>query len=82
MKNISKQINNMNSRMEFLNSDNNLANNNQEIRPKTINVIFKTIRGKAYNFVFNYGTTIDEILKQYLIKTNSIQLGENFDFIY
>ena len=52
MKDISKQINNMNNRIEFLNSDNNLANNNEEIRPKTINVIFKTISGKAYNFYF------------------------------
>ena len=81
MNNISMLMNNMNCQMGFLNFGNNLLNNNDEIRQK-INVTFTTIRGEKNNIIFNYGTTIDEVVKQYLIKTNSFQKRDNLDFRY
>jgi len=81
MNSISILMNNMNCQMGFLNYDNNLFNNNNNKRPK-INVTFTTLRGDKNNLIFDYGTTIDEILKQYLIKTNSFQKRDNLDFRY
>jgi len=81
MNNISMQINNMNFQMGFLNYGNNLLNNNNEWEPK-ININFTTEVGQKYNLAFNYGSTIDEILEQYLIKTNSLQLRNELNFLY
>ena len=35
-----------------------------------MNVVFTTTSGRTTNMVFNYGTTIDEILKKYLKRVN------------
>ena len=35
-----------------------------------INVIFKTTQGVTHTLVYNYGTTIDEVLRKYLKRVN------------
>ena len=81
MNNISMQMNNMNCKMGFLNYNNNLLNDIDEKWPK-INVTFTTMRGEKNNLICNYGTPIDEVLNQYLIRTNSLQIRDKLDFRY
>ena len=82
IQNISKTIANINyqnpyKNMGGFNSNNNLGNNNQINRSK-INVhFFNRFNGEKNNIVVDYGTTIDEILKQYIIKVNLPQLINN-----
>ena len=35
-----------------------------------INVIFKTTQGVTHTLVYNYGTTVDDVLKKYLKRVN------------
>ncbi len=35
-----------------------------------INVIFKTTQGVTHTLVYNYGTTVDQVLKKYLKRVN------------
>ena len=35
-----------------------------------INVIFKTTQGVTHTLVYNYGTTVDEVLRKYLKRVN------------
>ena len=44
------------------------------IYPPKINIIFQTTRGVTHNFVFDYGTTIDEILKKCFYRINKPEL--------
>ena len=47
---------------------NMMINNNFELQPKNIkkkNVIFKTTRGKVFQFIVDYGTTVKELLKKF-----------------
>ena len=39
-----------------------------------INIIFKTTQGVSHTIPFNYGTTIDEVLKKYFYRTNKPEL--------
>ena len=60
------------------------TNNNEEITQK-INITFKTAEGEQDTIVFNYGTTISDILKRYLNKINHpefIKKGDNIVFLY
>lgn len=60
------------------------TNNNEEVTQK-INITFKTAEGEQDTIVFNYGTTISDILKRYLNKINHpefIKKGDNIVFLY
>ena len=76
-----RNMNSINRAREFLNYMNNVSNNNSQITPK-INVAFKISKDDINNFVFDYGTTIDELVKRYLISTNSLQNKDNLNFRY
>ena len=39
-----------------------------------INVIFKTTQGVTHTLVYNYGTTVDEVLQKYLKRVNRADL--------
>ena len=86
--NISMNITNMNYQMPMinmggLNFNNDFLNNNKEENPK-INVAFNNW-GKIINNQYNFGTTIDEMLKKYLIRINLPELINNNDaffFVY
>ena len=60
------------------------TNNNEEVTQK-INITFKTAEGEQDTIVFNYGTTISDILKRYLNKINHpgfIKKSDNIVFLY
>ena len=44
------------------------------IYPPKINIIFQTTQGVARTFVFDYGTTIDEVLKKYFYRINKPEI--------
>ena len=54
---------------------------NEIISQPKINVIFKTTKGTTTTMVFNYGTTIDKMLKKYLLRIGHPELI-NTDKIY
>ena len=88
IQNISMKITNMNYQMPMinmggLNYNNNFLNNKKEEKPM-INVAFNN-RGKKIVIPSYFGTTIDEMIKNYLIRINSPGLINNkhaFFFIY
>ena len=86
IQNISMKITNMNYEMPMinmggLNFNNNFLNNNKEEKPM-INVAFN-YQGIKINTRCYFGTTIDEMLKKYLIKINLPRLiNNNDDFFF
>ena len=88
IQNISMNITKMNYQMPMinmggLNFNNDFLNNNKEEKP-IINVAFNN-RGIKINIQCYFGTTIDEMLKKYLIRINSPELINNNDaffFVY
>ena len=88
IQNISMKITNMNYQMPMinmggLNFNNDFLNINKEKKP-IINVFFDNW-GKKNNIQYYFGTTIDEMLKKYLIRINLPGLINNNDaflFLY
>ena len=83
---MSNMMNNIMNYEDFLkgyqmgvNADNEIENNDGI--PK-MNIIFNTTRGMVYKLKVNYGTTIDQLLKQYLNKMNKTDFIKSTKIIF
>ena len=56
---------------------NNLQQQQQAAAGPKVNVVFKTTQGLTTNMVFDYGTTIDQALAQYLKRVGKPELIRN-----
>ena len=64
--------------LDEFNFNNGFVNVKNQINKPKINIqFFNRNNGKKNNIVVDFGTTIDEILKQYIIKINLPQLINN-----
>ena len=84
--NLSIKGNNFNNIINISNIENKI-NNEINIQVPKINIIFdeKTDPPRSKNLIIDYGTTVDQVLKEYLIlikKQNLIGLQNKIQFIY
>ena len=87
IQNISMAITNINYQMPMMNMgelhfNNNIINNNNSYKP-VLNIVFNY--GEKINIIANFGTTIDEILRKFMVRINFpglINDNDAFFFLY
>ena len=82
--NMNMQVNNapfqmQNMGMNIFNNNNLEQNYNKDFNIKKMNILFKNAYGQTKNLIFNYGTTINEVLERFLKEIGRPELINNID---